>query len=160
MHPPLRSVDRENLIGNTRWPTGMKWIDPRVHLPQHAAHSWISTNKRSGFAVITVGFSITHTHTHLVQKKNPLSDCKCGQTSTTIHDPVGFAVDLSGHQGAELPNLSACCGNFPQGIFFEKQEVRRFFQSNPVSVVRVCPHFRHFQPRKFHNCEFFFFGLF
>lgn len=59
MHPPLRSVNRETHFGDTRRPTGVKVVDPPVHLPQHAAHSLIRTNKPSGLTVIIVDFSIT-----------------------------------------------------------------------------------------------------
>lgn len=121
MHPPLRSVNRETRVGDTRRPTGMKRGDPSVHLPQHAAHSLIRTNKLYGLTVIIVGFSITRT-----LRKSSHSTVNADVTCATIYWARWLAaVYVFGHQRAVLPSCQTCCRNFPEGMFFEKQEERR-----------------------------------
>lgn len=40
-------------------------------------------------------------------------------------EPVGLQHVRFGHQRAVLPSCQTCCRNFPEGMFFEKQEERR-----------------------------------
>lgn len=133
MHPPLRSVNRETHVGDTRRPTGIEWIDPSVHLPPHAAHSLIHTNKPSGLTVIIVGFSIT-----LRKKKKPNNFHLT--VNADVHPRPFMAllpwssVRCRPPEGS-VARLSDCCGNFPEGIFLEKQEERRLL----IPTVSVEP---------------------
>lgn len=112
----------------------MKRGDPSVHLPQHAAHSLIRTNKLYGLTVIIVGFSITRT-----LRKSSHSTVNADVVHTRpFTEPVGLEqCTFSATRGQCCPLVGLAAETSPRAcMFFEKQEERRPLIPTSVSVER------------------------
>lgn len=155
MHPPLRSVNRETRVGDTRRPTGMKRGDPSVHLPQHAAHSLIRTNKLYGLTVIIVGFSITRT-----LSKSSHSTVNADVTCATIYWARWLAaVYVSATRGQCCPLVRLAAETSPRACSSKNRKSADFWFQLGVGGAHRFPIHQCFVvwPRKrdifFFNCE-------
>lgn len=151
MHPPLRSVNRETRVGDTRRPTGMKRGDPSVHLPQHAAHSLIRTNKLYGLTVIIVGFSITRT-----LSKSSHSTVNADVTCATIYWARWLAaVYVSATRGQCCPLVRLAAETSPRACSSKNRKSADFWFQLGVGGAHRFPIYQCFVvwPRK---RDFFF----